>query len=160
MEIAVMITLNPIGVVESERTDTHDDNWGDVESVIELRADLPAESLAGLEDFSHAEVVFVFDRIDEPSVVTGTRHPRDNSRWPKVGIFAQRASRRPNRLGVTIVTVLGRDGSRLRVKGLDAVDGTPVVDIKPVMAEFLPREPVRQPAWSHELMRHYWRKTE
>jgi tRNA-Thr(GGU) m(6)t(6)A37 methyltransferase TsaA len=150
-----MITLNPIGVVSSQRTDTHDDNWGDVESVIELRADLPADSLAGLEDFSHAEIVFVFDRIDEP--VTGTRHPRNNPEWPKVGILAQRASRRPNRLGVTIVTVLGREGSRLRVKGLDAADGTPVVDIKPVMVEFLPREPVRQPAWSHELMRGDWR---
>jgi len=151
-----MITLNPIGIVRSGRTDTRDDSWGDVESVIELRADLPAESLAGLEDFSHAEIVFVFDRIDEESVVTGTRHPRNNPDWPKVGIFAQRASRRSNRLGVTIVAVLGREGSRLRVKGLDAADGTPVVDIKPVMAEFLPREPVRQPAWSRELMRGYW----
>jgi hypothetical protein len=92
-----MATVNPIGVVRSARTDTRDDNWGDVESVIELRADLPAESLAGLEDFSHAEILFVFDRIDEQSVVTGTRHPRDNPAWPKVGIFAQRASRRPNR---------------------------------------------------------------
>jgi len=152
-----MITLNPIGVVHTERLDTRDDDWGGVESVIELRPDLPAGSLDGLEDFSHAEIVFVFDRIDEASVVTGTRHPRNNPAWPKVGIFAQRASRRPNRLGVTIVAIIGREGSRLRVRGLDAADGTPVVDIKPVMAEFLPREPVRQPAWSHELMRGYWR---
>ena len=152
-----MITLNPIGVVRTGRVETRDDDWGDVESVIELRADLPEDSLAGLEDFSHAEIVFVFDRIDEASVVTGTRHPRNNPAWPKVGIFAQRASRRPNRLGVTMVNILGRDGSRLRVKGLDAADGTPVLDIKPVMAEFLPRERVRQPAWSHELMRGYWR---
>jgi tRNA-Thr(GGU) m(6)t(6)A37 methyltransferase TsaA len=151
-----MITLNPIGVVRTGRLDTRDDDWGAVESVIELRSDVPADSLAGLEDFSHAEIVFVFDRIDDASVVTGTRHPRNNPSWPKVGIFAQRASRRPNRLGVTIVKILGRDGSRLRVRGLDAADGTPVVDIKPVMAEFLPREPVRQPAWSHELMRGYW----
>ena len=151
-----MITLNPIGVVRTGRLDTRDDDWGDVESVVELRSDVPADSLAGLEDFSHAEIVFVFDRIDEASIVLGTRHPRNNPAWPKVGIFAQRASRRPNRIGVTIVKILGRDGSRLRVRGLDAADGTPVVDIKPMMAEFLPREPVRQPAWSHELMRGYW----
>ena len=155
-----MITLNPIGVVHTERLDTRDDNWGEVESVIELRPDLPATSLDGLEDFSHAEIVFVFDRIDEASVASGNRHPRNNPAWPKVGIFAQRASRRPNRLGVTIVAIIGREGSRLRVRGLDAADGTPVVDIKPVMAEFLPREPVRQPAWSHELMRGYWRSSE
>src|SRR5689334_20075260 len=153
-----MITLNPIGVVRTGRQDTRDDDWGGVESIIELRADLPAESLSGLEEFSHAEIVFVFDRIDEASIVTGTRHPRNNPGWPEVGIFAQRASRRPNRLGATIVTVVGREGSRLRVRGLDAVVGTPVVDIKPVMVEFLPREPVRQPAWSHELMREYWQK--
>ena len=152
-----MITLHPIGVVRTSRTDTRDDNWGDVESVIELSADMPADSLVGLEDFSHAEIVFVFDRIDDASIVTGTRHPRNNPAWPKVGIFAQRASRRPNRLGVTIVAILGRDGRQLRVKGLDAADGTPVLDIKPVMAEFLPREPVRQPAWSHQLMRGYWK---
>jgi len=148
--------LNPIGTVRSSRVDTGDDNWGDVESTIELRADLPAESLVGLGAFSHAEILFVFDRVDEGTVVTRTRHPRDNSAWPSVGIFAQRASRRPNRLGATIVAIVGVDGSRLRVRGLDAADGTPVVDIKPVMAEFLPREPVRQPAWSHELMRNYW----
>jgi len=151
-----MLTLTPIGVVRTGRLDTRDDDWGDVESVVELRSDVPADSLAGLEDFSHAEIVFVFDRIDEASIVLGTRHPRNNPAWPKVGIFAQRASRRPNRIGVTIVKILGRDGSRLRVRGLDAADGTPVVDIKPMMAEFLPREPVRQPAWSHELMRGYW----
>src|SRR5215470_11228996 len=151
-----MIALTPIGFVRGGRKDAVDDNWGDVEADIELRADLAADSLAGLEEFSHAEVVFVFDRIDEQSVVTGTRHPRDNPAWPKVGIFAQRASRRPNRLGVTMVKVLGREGSRLRVQGLDAVDGTPVVDIKPVMAEFLPRGELRQPQWSHDLMRAYW----
>src|SRR5262249_18728471 len=96
-------------------------------------------------------------RVDPSGVVVGARHPRNNPAWPRVGIFAQRAKGRPNRLGSTIVRILGRDGRRVRVAGLDAVDGTPILDIKPVMAEFLPREPVRQPAWSRELMRDYWR---
>jgi tRNA (Thr-GGU) A37 N-methylase len=74
-----------------------------------------------------------------------------------VGIFAQRAKDRPNRLGTTIVEIAGREGSVLTVIGLDAIDGTPVIDIKPVMAEFLPRGAIRQPQWSHELMRYYWR---
>jgi tRNA (Thr-GGU) A37 N-methylase len=72
-----------------------------------------------------------------------------------VGIFAQRGKGRPNRLGVTIVAVVGRVGRVLTVAGRDAIDGTPVLDIKPVMEEFLPRTPVRQPEWSHELMRDY-----
>ncbi len=75
-------------------------------------------------------------------------------RWS--GIFAQRGKDRPNRLGSTVVEILGREGRSLLVRGLDAIDGTPVLDIKPVMAEFLPRSALRQPAWSHELMREYW----
>jgi tRNA-Thr(GGU) m(6)t(6)A37 methyltransferase TsaA len=117
---------------------------------------VPAESLSGLDTFSHAEIVFVFDQLEPSAVVRGSRHPRENQRWPRVGIFAQRARARPNRLGTTIVRIISCEGSRLRVRGLDAIDGTPVLDIKPVMAEFLPREPVRQPAWSRELMAHYW----
>lgn len=152
-----MISVNPVGYVRTTREGTEDDNWGEVESIVELRASLSEECLDGIEAFSHAEIIFVFDQIDDNSVVAGRRHPRNNPKWPMVGIFAQRASRRPNRLGATIVRILGRDGARLRVQGLDAVDGSPVLDIKPVMVEFLPREPVRQPDWSHELMRSYWR---
>jgi tRNA (Thr-GGU) A37 N-methylase len=65
---------------------------------------------------------------------------------------------RPNRLGATVVRILGRSGRVLQVGGLDAIDGTPVLDIKPVMKEFLPREPVTQAAWSSQLMRSYWRR--
>jgi tRNA (adenine37-N6)-methyltransferase len=79
--------------------------------------------------------------------------------WPRVGIFAQRAKDRPNRIGIGVGRLLGVDGRDLRVAGLDAVDGTPVLDIKPVMAEFLPRGELRQPAWSRELMAGYWRSS-
>jgi len=77
----------------------------------------------------------------------------------QIGMFAPRAKGRTNRLGSTIVRIIGSEGRRLRVQGLDAIDGTPVLDIKPVMSEFLPREAVRQPDWSCELMRDYWRST-
>jgi tRNA-Thr(GGU) m(6)t(6)A37 methyltransferase TsaA len=155
-----MITLTPIGVVRGSRAEVTDDFWGGSTATIELADHLPDESLDGLEAFSHAEIIFLFDRLDEASVVTGARHPRGNSAWPRVGIFAQRGKARPNRLGATIVRIAGRDGRRLHVRDLDAVDGTPVIDIKPVFAEFLPREPVRQPDWSRELMRDYWKSAE
>lgn len=151
-----MFTIRPIATVRSLRTTLADDDWGEVEAVIELAPDVPEESLEGLEAFSHAEIVFVFDRVTAESVVTGRRHPRGNPAWPSVGIFAQRGKDRPNRLGTTLARIVRREGGRLMVRGLDAIDGTPVVDIKPVMAEFLPREPVRQPAWASELMRGYW----
>ena len=140
--------VDPIGFVRSSRSDAIDDGWDEVDASIELVSDLPSEALDGIEDFSHAEILFVFDRVDEGAVARGARHPRGNVSWPLVGIFAQRAKDRPNRIGTTIVRVIRRDGRTLIVGGLDAIDGTPVVDIKPVMEEFLPREPVRQPAWS------------
>ena len=151
-----MITLEPIGCVRSARHELLDDDWDRVPATIELTADFEAAALDGLEQFSHAEVVFHFDRVAPGSIERGARHPRGNTSWPRVGIFAQRAKDRPNRLGVTVVAIAGRAGRVLTVRGLDAVDGTPVLDIKPVMREFLPRGEVRQPAWSHELMRAYW----
>jgi tRNA-Thr(GGU) m(6)t(6)A37 methyltransferase TsaA len=152
-----VISLEPIGHVRSARRELLDDDWGSITATIELTAALGPEALAGLEDFSHAEVIFHFDRVAEAAIERGARHPRGNPRWPRVGIFAQRGKDRPNRLGSTIVEILGRDGRVLTVAGLDAVDGTPVLDVKPVMVEFLPRTTVRQPAWSHELMRDYWK---
>jgi len=151
-----MITLEPIGYVRSPRKDLTDDDWASVTARIELVETLGAESLDGLEEFSHAEIVFHFNLVAPAAVERGTRHPRGNPEWPRVGIFAQRAKDRPNRLGTTTVEVVAREGRSLTVRGLDAVDGTPVLDIKPAMAEFLPRGTLRQPQWSHELMRDYW----
>ncbi len=141
------ITLTPIGYVESPRTEIEDDNWGEVVSQIVLTNDYDTESLQGIEEFSHAEIIFHFDR-----------YPRGQQVWGKVGIFAQRGKNRPNRIGLTTVRILKRDGKILHVQGLDAIDGTPVLDIKPVMKEFLPRGDVLQPQWVDELMRGYWQK--
>ena len=125
--------------------------------MIELDADrFEPEVLAGLEDFSHAEVVFLFHRVDESKIHLGSRHPRGNTAWPRVGIFAQRAKARPNRIGITTCELTAIEGLRLRDRGLDAIDGTPVLDIKPYMNEFAPRRETRQPAWSAELMSGYW----
>jgi tRNA (adenine37-N6)-methyltransferase len=151
-----MIAMTPIGHVKSPRNDLSDDDWGAVRARIEIAADLPEECLDGIEAFSHAEILFCFDRVDPAKVNRGARHPRGNEAWPRVGIFAQRGKDRPNRIGSTIVTIAGRSGRVLEVVGLDAIEGTPVLDIKPVMTEFLPRGRVRQPAWSRELMRDYW----
>ncbi len=145
--------MEPIGHVRADRDEAVDDDWGDAVSTIELEG-FDAEALRGLGDFSHAEIFFIFDRVTE--VEGGSRHPRGDTAWPRVGIFAQRAKDRPNRLGATIVEIVSVDGTSLTVRGLDAIDGTPVVDIKPVMREFLPRSEVRQPEWATELMRDYW----
>ena len=148
--------VEPIGYVRGGRTDRRDDGWDAEAATIEIDDRFPADSLAGLADFSHIEVVFRFHTLSEDDVTVGARHPRGNPDWPLVGIFAQRGSKRPNRLGVSVCRLLGVDGRTIRVAGLDAIDGTPVLDVKPVMSAFLPRGEVTEPAWAHELMAGYW----
>lgn len=151
-----MIALSPIGTVKNSRPTVEDDNWGGVVSSIELDSTISKDALFQIEEFSHAEIIYYFHLVEESKIETGARHPRDNKTFPEVGIFAQRGRNRPNRLGATIVKVIKRDGNQLFVQGLDAIDGTPILDIKPVMKEFLPREEVRQPDWATELMKNYW----
>ena len=151
--------IEPVGYVHSSRRTPDDDDWDNVESRIELDpARFSPDSLIGLDAFSHVEVIFLFHLVDENRVVRGARHPRGRADWPKVGIFAQRGKDRPNRIGVTIAKIERVEGARVTVSGLDAIDGAPVIDLKPVMRDFLPRGTLREPAWAGELMRGYWRK--
>ena len=149
--------LTPVGVVRSPRSEVRDDDWGDVVSTIEIdAARFAPDALAGLDAFSHAEVLFFMNRIDESEVERGARHPRGRADWPVVGIFAQRAKWRPNRVGASLCRVLAVEGLSIRVEGLDAIDGTPVLDVKPYMREFGPRGEVGQPEWATELMARYY----
>ena len=153
----MQIIVQPVGWVTAQRSVALDDYWGQTEAIIELNESFSDESLMGLESFSHVEVLFYFDQVDQSKIVTDARHPRNNADWPRIGIFAQRGKNRPNRIGSTICPIVRVEGKRLFVLELDAIDGTPVLDLKPVMAEFLPRTEVTQPQWSHELMSEYWK---
>jgi tRNA-Thr(GGU) m(6)t(6)A37 methyltransferase TsaA len=157
MQMAKAIEMRPIGWVHSAITTTKDDCWGDLVVAIELDVNVySADSLQGLNEFSHAEILFHFDRISPDRIHTGTRHPRGRTDWPKIGIFAQRGRERPNRIGLSTCRIVRVQGTQLLVAELDAIEGTPVLDIKPYMAEFGPRDTVRQPAWSRELMAGYY----
>ncbi len=151
------ITLRAIVHVIGGRGEPIDDDWDKVEATIALDpGQFKADATASLAEFSHIEVVFHFNQVPDEEINTGARHPRGRKDWPLVGIFAQRGKGRPNRIGVTVCWLLSADGLNLRVKGLDAIDGTPVIDIKPVMKGFLPRGEVREPVWAKELMDGYW----
>src|SRR5690349_4599089 len=113
--------VTPVVVVRGGRVEAIDDDWGAVEATIELDERFPADALAGLEAFSHLDVVFVFDQVDPDKVNVGARHPRGNPDWPEVGIFAQRAKARPNRIGVTTCDLVRVDGRSITVRGLDAI---------------------------------------
>ncbi len=151
------IVLHPIGWVRAARTEAVDDQWDSIDTRIALDpAQFTAEAAAGLDGFSHIEVIYHFNLVPEAEVQTGARHPRGRTGWPKVGIFAQRGKGRPNRLGLTTCTLLSVEGLVVHVRGLDAIDGTPVLDIKPVMKGFQPRGTIREPEWAAEIMREYW----
>ncbi|UPT62837.1 MAG: SAM-dependent methyltransferase [Hyphomonadaceae bacterium JAD_PAG50586_4] len=149
--------VSAIGIVRSPRKDLSDDFWGAVEAEIDLDEGFGPEALFGLGDFSHVEILFLMHRVDAAKVETGARHPRERTDWPLVGIFGQRGKARPNRIGLTRATIVAVEGRVLRVRGLDAIDGTPVLDIKPWMDEFAPIGATRQPAWASELMRDYFK---
>jgi tRNA (adenine37-N6)-methyltransferase len=156
--MALSIHIEPIAFVSSARTSAEDDFWGDELAEITLVDTLSPDALVGVEAFSHVEVLFIFHQVSPDKIVTGSRHPRSNAAWPKVGIFAQRGKNRPNRIGSTICRVIKVEGRKLTVAELDAIEGTPVIDIKPVLKEFLPRQATGQPAWATELMSKYWLK--
>ncbi|UOE95846.1 SAM-dependent methyltransferase [Alkalihalobacillus sp. LMS39] len=151
-----MITLQPVGIAYNERVNIQDDNWGIVDSKIVIDRTIPEEALAGIEHFSHLEIIYYFHKVKEEKIELGARHPRNNLELPKVGIFAQRGKNRPNRLGLTTVRLLKREGRELYVQRLDCLNETPILDIKPVMEEFLPTESIKQPAWTRDIMERYW----
>lgn len=153
------IVLRPIGVVRSPIKEVADDCWGGVIATIELDSNqFGPDCTLGLDQYSHVEVVFLLDRIPPEKIETGARRPRGRADWPKMGIFAQRSKDRPNRIGVTVSKIASVDGLQIRVHELDAVDGTPVLDVKPYLKGFAPRDEVREPPWAAELMAGYFRE--
>jgi len=147
--------FQPIGTVVNGVREAVDSDWAGVVSEVRLRSGF-ARGLLGLNAFSHAIIVFVMHEAAFDVDQHLTRHPRDRSDMPLVGIFAQRARHRPNRIGVTTVAIDRLTGDSVYVRGLDAIDGTPVLDIKPHVRAFdSPAEPT-QPEWMGRLMEGYF----
>lgn len=147
----------PIAHVRGGRVEPTDDQWGGSETIIRIDdARFTEESVQGLEEFSHLEIVFRFHLTDQSDLHFGARSARDNPEWPAVGIFGHRNMRRLNWLGVSRCRLLRVDGLDLHVTELDAVDGTPVLDIKPWFQEFGPRGEIRQASWSTEMLKDYF----
>lgn len=149
------IVLKPVAMVKNARTAPIDDNWETIIADIELVASLPTEAFDGIADFSHLEIIYYFDQVKNEDIVFSGR-PRGNPHYPLVGIFGQRKKDRPNKIGLATVELLERKGRTLTVKFLDAINGTPVLDIKPVFKEFEPKKEIKQPLWVADLMKQYW----
>ena len=149
------IRLSPIGHVRSAVTAQRDDSWGAVTARIELLPEL-APGLQGLEEFSHAIVLTYLHEATYDPERHLQRRPRGLAHLPQIGIFAQRAKDRPNPIGVTAVRILGVEEGALLVRGLDAIDGTPILDIKPYVPEFDQVADPAGPAWLREIMQGYF----
>jgi tRNA-Thr(GGU) m(6)t(6)A37 methyltransferase TsaA len=147
--------LEPIGFVRNDVTEPRDADWGGVVSEIRLDTSL-ADGLLELQHFSHAVVVFLMHEAHFDSAAHLTRHPRDRTDLPLVGIFAQRARHRPNPIGITTVRIERVERGTLVVRGLDAIDGSPVLDIKPHVPLFDAPPRPRVPEWMDRLMAGYF----
>lgn len=149
------VTLQPIGVVRSPIVEGVDEDWGSVVAEVHLREEY-APGLRGLEEFSHVIVVFLMHEATFSPGDDLVRRPRGRADMPELGIFAQRAKHRPNPLGLTAVRLLSVRGNVLTVRGLDAIDGSPVLDIKPYFPAFDRVEDATTPEWVARLMEGYF----
>lgn len=149
------IELQSIARVKNSRTIPIDDFWESVISEIELEDHIPTEAFENISDFSHLEIIYYFDKVDNNDIVFSGR-PRGNPNYPLVGILGQRKKDRPNTIGLCTVELLEHNGRKIKVKYLDAIDGTPIIDIKPVFKEFQIQTNIKQPSWVSDLMKNYW----
>ena len=138
----LMFTFKPIGFVESPYQQASEIPMGlgakhDAEGVLAVVPEFEP-GLADIEGFSHLFVIWVFDRNTGFDLTASP--PSDNRTH---GVFATRSPRRPNPIGLTVVELLGRDGPRLRVRGVDMLHGTPVLDVKPYLSS-IPEETLRR----------------
>lgn len=144
-----------IGTVKTSVEEPVDVNWGTVTSEIHLNKDF-SEGLKGLENFSHAVIIFFMHKSGFDPSADLIRHPRGQKNIPALGIFAQRARHRPNPIGITAVKIIRVKNNILTVTGLDAINGTPVLDIKPYFPVFDRIEKVVIPHWVEEIMKDYF----
>jgi tRNA-Thr(GGU) m(6)t(6)A37 methyltransferase TsaA len=151
-----MAQFTAIGTVRNGRSEMSQGGWAGIESRIELEPRYAA-GLAGLAEFSHVVVVFHLDRIPPFDAAKQlARNPRGMEQLAPVGVFAQRTKFRPNPIGVTAVELLAVDDQGIAVRGLDALDGTPVLDIKPYIPAFERKDGVRLPAWVDRMLDGYF----
>ncbi|MEO8393597.1 MAG: tRNA (N6-threonylcarbamoyladenosine(37)-N6)-methyltransferase TrmO [Chloroflexota bacterium] len=147
--------LEPIATIHSPISEGVDEDWGSVISEIELKPEF-TDGLRQLASFSHALIVFFMHQSSFKAETDLVRRPRGRADMPEAGIFAQRAKHRPNPIGITAVEIVAIEGNILRVRGLDAIDGSPVLDIKPYVPAFDRRDEAIIPEWMDRLMQGYF----
>lgn len=148
--------IEPIGIVKSPVKDADTvEGWGRVTAEIHLQEAF-APGLQGIEDWSHVVVIFYMHEVRFDPQKHLVRRPRNREDMPEVGVFAQRNRHHPNPIGITAVKVLRAADGILTVAGLDAIDGTPVLDIKPYAPVYDRVDEPLIPVWFIRLMQGYF----
>lgn len=155
-----VIQVEPIAHVVGGRIEPTDDYWGGSSAIIRISDRFPVDAVKGLETFSHLQVVFHFHMQDLDELNLGARRPRNNPEWPEIGSLGHRNMKRINRIGVSYCRLLKVDGLDLHVEELDAIAGTPILDIKPHFPDFAPQGDVHAPSWVGEMLTDYYARPE
>ena len=148
------IVMRPIGYVHNNVENKKDVAWGQDVSTIHLEEEYYS-GLEGLSDFSHAIIIYHLDKAVYDKEKHLQRRPQNRDDMPLVGIVSQRGKDRPNRIGMTSVQIVNVEDTQLNVKGLDAIDGTVVLDIKPYYPVYDKKDAI-VPEWVDRLMEHYF----
>ena len=143
------VTLRPVAVVRNGVFEPRMGGWEDVRSDIIVRRELEP-ALDGIDSYSHLIVLFYMQGVPEHEKERTHVHPRGDSRYPLQGGLATRSPRRPNPIGMAVVSLMRRRRNILRVRGLDALDGTPVLDVKPYLPHYDSVPDARLPEWATE----------
>ena len=147
------IHLEPIGYVANSIDSPIDYGWSNIESKIVLEEHL-TPALSGLTDFSHLLIIFWMHKAKSPTTLQ--RRPQNRNDMPTVGLFSQRSKHRPNPIGITAVSLVDIRGREIVVLGLDAINGTPVLDIKPYYPQYDLHIEAKVPEWVDRLMLGYF----
>jgi len=161
-----VIQLKPVGIVKNQSRQANWEggfnarDWRATAATMKAQSETVSEiiinseledSLDGIDDFSHLTVLYWAHLIPEKNRLVKKVHPLGSQDFPLVGVFATHSPARPNSILITVVKLLGRQGNILRVTGLDALDGSPVLDIKPFYAENIKSEEIRIPSWMQRM---------
>lgn len=149
------MNFNYIGYIKTNIEEKMVTNWGEIESQLEINEELK-EGLIGLKDFSHLTVLYHLDKAEFNKEMHLCRRPQNRKELPIVGIFAQRAKNRPNPIGITTVKLIDVKDNVIYVKGLDAINGTPILDIKPYYPQYDKIENAKLPEWVEVIMKDYF----
>ena len=140
------MNLKAIGTIRNDVEEPGRRDWQNIVSEIVIDDEF-LEALDSIEEFSHIIILYWMHKLDQSQRSVLKVHPRGQQDLPLVGVFSSRSPARPNPIGMTVVRLIGRENNILKVMGTDALNGTPVLDIKPYIPTHDAKDSAKTPQW-------------